>query len=290
MQQLNDCETFSEIQIVCSELPSGSLDGYYRYIIGDSLLVCEASIDLYPDDVPHDTQFFSVEVRANGDCLPACGSVFVHGKDTCPDEIRLNIIKELVSHKDLYLNEECLSRGLECQPKNILKSFAMYSDEYEHGAVLANRVIENIFEQEIMQVRKPKTFMGIWQMFALSSVMRRPIFSVYPKRGNPVVRKDLHRRIEPREKISNNPLYIMWTTTRYDMTNTYWAPNHFAPVLQIQEQTSSGHVETINADEWQESETHTNEKFDEPAVRLKDDETVEGIQDTCNNYDDPENR
>jgi len=166
----------------------------------------------------------------------------------------------------------------------------MYSDEYEHGAVLTNRVIENIFEQEIMQVRKPKTFMRIWQMFALSSVMRRPIFSVYPKRGNPVVRKDLHRKIEPREKISNNPLYIMWTTTRYDMTNTYWAPNHFVPVLQMQEQTSTGHVETINADEWQESETHTNEKFDEPAVRLKDDETVEGIQDTCNNYDDPENR
>lgn len=57
MQQLNDCETFSEIQIVCSELPSGSLDGYDRYIIGDSLLLCEASIDLYPDDVPHDTMF-----------------------------------------------------------------------------------------------------------------------------------------------------------------------------------------------------------------------------------------
>jgi hypothetical protein len=116
-----------------------------------------------------------------------------------------------------------------------------------------------------MHVRKPKPFMGIWQMFALSSVMRRPIFSVYPKRGNPVVRKDLHRRIEPREKISNKPLYIKWTSTRQDMTYTYWVPNHFVPVLQIQEQTNNGHAEAIPADEWQEIDTHTNEKYDEPA-------------------------
>lgn len=55
------------------------------------------------------------------------------------------------------------------------------------------RVIEDIFEQEIMKVRKSKSFMGIWQMFALLSVLKRPIFSVYLKKGNPVVRKDLHR-------------------------------------------------------------------------------------------------
>ena len=131
MQQLKDCETFSEMQIVCSEFPTESLDGHDRYILGDSLRVCEASIDLYPDDVPYDTNCFPVEVRANGDCLTACGSVFVHGRDTLdfsPDEIRLNIIKELVSHKDSYLIKEYLSRGLACPQKTILKRFAMYSD------------------------------------------------------------------------------------------------------------------------------------------------------------------
>jgi hypothetical protein len=103
------------MQIVCSEFPSL----YDRYILGDSLRVCEASIDTI-------TNCFPVEVHANGDCLPACGSVFVHGRDTSPDEIRLNIIKELVSHKDLYLNKEYLSRGLACPQKTILKSFATF--------------------------------------------------------------------------------------------------------------------------------------------------------------------
>jgi hypothetical protein len=50
----------------------------------------------------------------------------VHGRDTSPDEIRLKIIKELVSHKDLYLNKEYLSRGLACPQKTILKSFATF--------------------------------------------------------------------------------------------------------------------------------------------------------------------
>lgn len=29
----------------------------------------------------------------------------------------------------------------------------------------------------------------------------------------------------------------MWTTTRKDMPNAHWVPNHFVPVLQIQYQT-----------------------------------------------------
>lgn len=63
MQQLNDCETFSEIQILCSELPSASSDGYDGYIAGDSLLVFEASIYFYPDDVPHDTIVFLLKTE-----------------------------------------------------------------------------------------------------------------------------------------------------------------------------------------------------------------------------------
>ncbi|CAC5358205.1 unnamed protein product [Mytilus coruscus] len=119
----------------------------------------------------------------------------------------------------------------------------MYSDEYEHGTVLTDRVIEDIFEQEIMKVRKSKSIVGIWQMFALSSVLKRPIFSVYPKKGNPVVRKDLHMRIESRNEVSSIPLYIMWTTTRKNMPNAHWVPNHFVPVLQIQHQTTNEQTE-----------------------------------------------
>jgi len=40
--------------------------------------------------------------------------------------------------------------------------------------------------------------MGIWQLFGLSSVLQTKLFSVYPQRGNPNIRSDLHRLIYPR--------------------------------------------------------------------------------------------
>ncbi|CAC5372461.1 unnamed protein product [Mytilus coruscus] len=140
----------------------------------------------------------------------------------------------------------------------------MYSDEYEHGTVLTDRVIEDIFEQEIMKVRKSKSFMGIWQMFALSNVLKRLIFSVYPKKGNPVVRRDLHRqrrrRIESRNEVSSIPLYIMWTTTRKDMPNAHWIPNHYVPVLQIQHQTKNEQTEASKLKDKTEITNNTNKE------------------------------
>ena len=136
MRQLRNCNTFAEVQTLCSELSTASsLDGKDRYVLDDKLLVDESSIDLYPDDVPNDTNYFPFSVRANGDCLPACGSVFLYGTDVNPEEVRLKIIQELVLHKDSYLNATYLSRGLENPCRNILKSYAMYSHEYEHGIV-----------------------------------------------------------------------------------------------------------------------------------------------------------
>ena len=134
------------MQIVCSEFPTESLDGHDRYILGDSVRVCvrlqlTCTLMMY-----HmiQTVFLLKSVLIGIACH--------HGRDTSPDEIRLNIIKELVSHKDSYLNKEYLSRGLACPQKTILKSFAMYSDEYEHGTVLTNTVIENIYEQETKNI------------------------------------------------------------------------------------------------------------------------------------------
>lgn len=112
--------------------------------------------------------FITCETLPHGQCLSServimfqhvGASLFM--VDTSPDGIRLNIIKEPVSHKDLYLNKEYLSIGIACPQKNILKSFAMYSDEYEHGAVLTKTVIDNIYVQEVISIRKRKTFMGI---------------------------------------------------------------------------------------------------------------------------------
>ena len=73
--------------------------------------------------------------------------------------------------------------------KNI---FAMYLDQYISGTKLNDEIIQIIFEDEVMKMSKQKEHMGIWQMFALSSILHRPIFSAYPRLGNPNVRADPH--------------------------------------------------------------------------------------------------
>jgi hypothetical protein len=60
-------------------------------------------MDLCPDDIPSKKTIYATIVRADGDYLPGCGSVFVYGDDSHATELRLRIILELVLHEDYYM-------------------------------------------------------------------------------------------------------------------------------------------------------------------------------------------
>ena len=155
-------------------------------------------------------------------------------------EIRVRIVTELVLNDDYYLDNKSLLKGT-CtdggnSTKQLPKIYAQYSDMYVPGMTLTDSMVKNIYQMEAIKIKKDKSYMGIWQIYALSSVLCCPIYSVYPKLGNPNVRLDLNRLIMPRNKEHHNkqPVYILWTSTRNkDMTNEHWVPNHFVPVLPI---------------------------------------------------------
>ncbi|CAC5410486.1 unnamed protein product [Mytilus coruscus] len=110
----------------------------------------------------------------------------------------------------------------------------MYSDECVPGThILDSQEIEKLFKAEVMKITRKKTYIGMWQDFALSSVLCRRVYSVYPLQGNTNVRNDLHRLDEPRERKSAHVAYIMWTTTRTDMLQLNWDPNLFVSVLPV---------------------------------------------------------
>lgn len=118
----------------------------------------------------------------------------------------------------------------------VLNSFAMYSDKYVPQTPLNQKPIKELYTKELIHITRSQTYMGIWQVFALSYVLQKPIFSAYRNRGSPVVRQDLHRLILPRVSDrtcvpDDEQLVIMWTSTRLDMKNTHWIPNHFVPVV-----------------------------------------------------------
>ncbi|WAR14871.1 hypothetical protein MAR_004976 [Mya arenaria] len=60
--------------------------------------------------------------------------------------------------------------------------------------------------------------MGIWQVHALSSILKTPIQSVYPELGNRNVRKDMHKLIKPVSGTDKEPqVFVMWTSNRDEM-------------------------------------------------------------------------
>lgn len=245
LHELKNCKAFEQLRTKCLEI-SDSFNDFETIPQSVTFLTTDQEVDIeamenYPDDVPDSRALYPSTVPADGNCLPYCGSVFGYGTTEFSTEMRLRILSELVLHEDVYLDNKFLLQGMSeaHERRNILKSYAMYSDMFVPGMVLNDDTIKSIYRMEVHKIRISNSFMGMWQIHALSSVLKVPVFSIYPKKGSPVVRKDLNRLVIPRQGSSNNngvPVYILWTSTRNDeMVSEHWIPNHFVPCLPIEE-------------------------------------------------------
>jgi len=278
LQEMQVCVTFDELKSKCQTISEqiGKVSGQGRSFEG--FCVDHIALSLLP---PGNESHLPVTVKADGDCMPAAGSVFAYGSDQFSDEIRARIVIEHCLNSEYYLEEGNLLHGaddMNSKRKGLLiKAYAMYSDEYYPGTKLTDRVIKEIYEQEVINITKKKVFMGIWQMHSLSSVLQMPLFSVYPELGNPIVRSHLNRTIEPREKSTEYRGRILWTTTRTDMTKNNWVPNHFVPVLPDNEilETLEEQVDSIPREN-----TRIKEAYHE-TVRKRKRETVTEVKGEC---------
>ena len=205
-----------------------------------SIITCNATIDakarkLMPD-IPTNVwpakskTLYPISVSGDGNCLPRCGSVAAYLKETNHAEIRLRIAVELIIHKSLYLDADYLSAGLPANQRLTPAQIAQFSNQYVCQR-LSKSSIDAIFTQEIHEILHLGSFMGLWQVFALASILQRPIFSAYPNLGNPNVRRDMHRLIQPRVMKFKEPVLLMWTSCREDMNKSHWVPNHFVLMM-----------------------------------------------------------
>ena len=106
--------------------------------------------------------------------------------------------------------------------------------------------------------------MGIWQIHALSSVLKVPIYLTYPNIGNRNIRNDLNKLAKPISGNRAETIFILWTSNRQDMTPEHWVPNHFVPLLKIlnldiDENNTDDDMYNICQQE-QSHQTHTTEK------------------------------
>jgi hypothetical protein len=170
--------------------------------------------------------------------------------------MRLRIAIELLLHQDLYMSDEYLSQGLlEGHPRLTAQKIAHMSEIYTDQH-LTHSVVKKIYLQEVQAVLKPGTHMGMWQLCAMVSVLGRSLFSVYPNKGNPAIRRDLHRMVLPRSgKPSTVDAMIMWTSCRGDMNQQHWVPNHFTVLLPLDLKPAPGSSSTTELVEEGEEDT-----------------------------------
>jgi hypothetical protein len=73
-----------------------------------------------------------------------------------------------------YLDQNYLSKGINMTDhaaKLPTTTYSMFSDYYMPRSKLSASEIERIFDLEVKAITHPKTYMGIWQMFALASIL-----------------------------------------------------------------------------------------------------------------------
>jgi hypothetical protein len=190
------------------------------------------SLSLIPDDMPKQ-HYFPLSTCGDGNCLPRASSILAFGHERFHTEMRVRIVMEAVLNKDRYLNGKYLQADAVKQHKGDLTViYAQYSKVYEKKThlTLTPAVVEDIYCQEVMDVRLNMRYMGIWQLFQLRNVLNRSLFCAYPRKGYTPIRPDFHRTVRPwQSSDKETPVSgIMWTV----MGNIeYYNPNHFVALV-----------------------------------------------------------
>ena len=179
-----------------------------------------------------------ISIYGDGNCLPRSISAALTNDETFLHvEIRVRIAIEMMQNMEYYLNDATMASP-DSRP-GVVQRYATYSQFYqpEHALIMAE--IRLIFEKEAMEIVGNGIYCGIWQIHAAASVMGRSIRSIYPGRGPP--KRDLDRKTIqaglPSKNDDNPPVIIMWTSTINDDVSSWWQPNHFVLVKDLQTKT-----------------------------------------------------
>ena len=146
-------------------------------------------------------------------------------------EIHLRLVIEGVQNKSHYLNNDYLSLGTtHIHHKGTFpQQYALFSGQQYPSRGNVEEIVEAIYDTEMVQLKNDGNFMGMWQLWATSNVIGRPIRSVFPHRGSKAFRSDFNQLCVPLKHRCRNcvPLNIMWTLMRVNGDII-----HFVPLLR----------------------------------------------------------
>ena len=262
--RLSSCADYDDLQIRCIWVAKQLEQKTYKVENKTpSMLSEKATIDSESKSLPYSVDasnvaYYPAVVPADGDCLAHALGCF---SNMGVEETRVRMTFEAVKYEHVYQDHDFLKDGLEQEEKNLPLAYALYSENHIPATVYTPAVVCDVYQKEVLSCAKKGTYMGIWQLHQLSSVLQREIISVYPSDRGLNVRQHLNRCIRPRCDISHEPAAaILWTSTRNkEMTIAQWVPNHFAPLLPVT--TQPDFVKQDVAVEKHDEELHPEPEF-----------------------------
>ena len=76
------------------------------------LQIDKRAMTLIPTDFPNHKDILPINVRADGNCLPHSGNLLTYDNQNHNNEIRSRLAIELAIHRNLYLDEGHLQKGI----------------------------------------------------------------------------------------------------------------------------------------------------------------------------------
>lgn len=192
--------------------------------------------------IPRETElenFIAVKTTGDGNCMFNAASLWLAGNELLSDVLRLLVAGELFLFSEYYV-QTIKDRFLEIANKIPYSEATVFSTILTEAGEKEMTNSKNRLEAIRAEARDTclqNNWNGMIQMLALPSVLRCPVFSVYPE-ANAGLRPIFHWKISPRiAEVHSNTLeqiQIMWSRdgSLDARPHALFQPNHFVPVVQ----------------------------------------------------------
>ncbi|KAM3861243.1 vertnin [Diretmus argenteus] len=180
---------------------------------------------LYPADAPGG--LLPLNCKGEGNLLFDAASMLLVGTTNLSLELQVRTVVEMLLWKRYYL---C---GM-IDSKMMLQAvrFSLSAEESEDMLNLPITVLEAIFDADVKASCFPGSYANMWHVYALSSVLKCNIYSIYPM-FNLKIRPYFNRLIRPRtwpQDVEPVTLHIMWSGEL--QSGSVFKPNHFVALVQ----------------------------------------------------------
>ena len=161
---------------------------------------------LYPADAP--AGLLPLVCKGEGNLLFDAASMLLVGSTSLSLELQVRTVVEMLLWKQYYL---C---GM-IDSKVMLQAarFSLCAEESQDMLKLPMQVLEAIFDADVKASCFPGSFANMWHVYALASVLRCNLFSIYPLytlKSRPYFNRRMRPRTCPKDS-GPFTLHIMWS-------------------------------------------------------------------------------